>query len=243
MLKRLSIYLPATLSAALLLASLALAPAVVAKPKQDPTLPAYILRARTVLVIVDPSAGIDMDDPRANEVARKDVETALLSWGRFETVLSGQDADLTIVVRKGNGKLVNTTVSDPRQNSRPGDVTTTDDAISLGGQHGHAPGSNQVPGASSPPHPQTEVANVVVDSFVVYQGKTDGELGGTVGWRYMAKDALHPHDVPAVDAFKKAIAEAEKAAAKQQAKTPPAQPATPSGQPQQNPPTNPQGHP
>ena len=33
----------------------------------------------------------------------------------------------------------------------------------------------------------------------------------------MAKDALHSHNVPAVEEFRKAIAEAEKAAAKQQA--------------------------
>lgn len=232
------------LAITLILTPLALAPVVGAKPKQDPTLPAYILQARTVKVIVDPTAGIDLDDPRANEVARKDVEAALLSWGRFETVLSGQDADLNIVIRKG-GKLVDTTVSDPRQNSRPGDVTTTDDAISLGGQHGHAPGSNPPPGASSPPHPQPEVSTMVADSFIVYQGKGDGEtgVGGSIGWRYMAKDALHPHNVPAVDEFRKAVAEAEKAAAKQQAKAPPAQPATPAAQPQSTPPAGPQSHP
>jgi hypothetical protein len=213
------------LAVTLILTSFAVTPSLLAKPK-DPTLPAYVLRARTVLVIVDPSAGVDMDDPRANEVARKDVEAALLSWGRFETVQSGMDADLTIVIRKGSGKLVNTTVSDPRQNGRPGDVAATDDAIMLGGQRGQGPGSDRQPGASSPPHPQTEVGNVVVDSFIVYEGKTDGGLGGAIGWRYMAKDALRSHNVPAVDEFKKAIAEAEKAAAKQQAKTPPATPQT-----------------
>ena len=231
-------HLYTSLAVTLILSPFALAPSLLAKPK-DPTLPAYIMQARTVLVVVDPTAGIDLDDPRANEVARKDVETALLSWGRFVTVMSGEDADLTIVIRKGNGKPVNTTVSDPRQNSRPGDVTTTDDAISLGGQHGQGPGSNRQPGASSPPHPQTEVGNVVVDSFIVQQGTADGATGGSIGWRYMAKDALHPHDVPAVDAFKKAIAEAEKAAAKQQAKAPPA---TAPASPQANPPA-PSSHP
>lgn len=233
-------HLYTSLAVTLILSPFAVAPSLLAKPK-DPTLPAYIMQARTVLVVVDPTAGIDLDDPRANEVARKDVEAALLSWGRFVTVMSGEDADLTIVVRKGNGKPVHATVSDPRQNSRPGDVTTTDDAISLGAQHRHTPVTPPPPGESSPPHPQTEVSNVVVDSFIVYQGKqgtTDGELGGSIGWRYMAKDALHPHNVPAVDEFRKAVAEAEKAAAKQ-GKTPPA---TPSVQPQANPPA-PSSHP
>jgi hypothetical protein len=227
------------LTVTLILTSFVVTPSLLAKPK-DPALPAYVLRARTVLVVVDPSAGIDLDDPRANEVARKDVEAALLSWGRFEMVQSGQEADLTIVIRKGSGKLENTTVSDPRQNSRPGDVTATDDAIMLGGQRGQGPGSDRQPGASSPPHPQTEVGNVVVDSFIVYQGKADGGLGGNIGWRYMAKEALRSHNVPAVDEFRKAVAEAEKAAAKQQAKT---LPATAPASPQANPPATPQGHP
>ena len=211
------------LAVSLILTPFAFAPSLFAKPK-DPSLPIFILQAQTVLVIVDPAAGIDLDDPRANEVARKDVETALLNWGRFSLVMSGMEPDITIVIRKGNGKLVNTTVSDPRQNSRPGDVTRTDDALSVGVQHGHAPGSNPPPDASSSAHPQTEVSNMVVDSFIVRQGKTDSELSGNIGWRYMAKDALHPHDVPAVEAFKKAVAEAEKAAGKQQAKTAPAAP-------------------
>jgi hypothetical protein len=227
-------HLYTSLAVTLILSPFVVAPSLLAKAK-DPTLPAYVLQARTVKVVVDPAAGIDLDDPRANEVARKDVEAALLSWGRFVTVQSGEDADLTIVIRKSNGKLVNTTVSDPRQNSRPGDVTATDDAISLGAQHGHAPGSNPPQGASNPPHPQTEVSTVPVDSFVVQQGTADGAIGGSIGWRYLAKDALHPHDVPAVDAFKKAIAEAEKAAAKQQAKNPPA---TSPAQPQANPPAS-----
>lgn len=230
------------LAATLLLTPLALAPSLFAKPK-DPSLPIFILHARTVLVIVDPAAGVSADDPRANEVARKDVETALLNWGRFQLVMSGMEPDVTIVIRKGSGKLANTTVSDPRQNNRPGDVTATDDALSVGVQHGRPPNgsSNPAPGGSGTPHPQTEVGGAD-DSFVVYEGNSDGNLAGAIGWRYVAKDALHPHDVPAVDAFKKAIAEAEKAA-KQQAKTPPAQPATPPAQPQPNPPAAPQGHP
>ena len=58
----------------------ALAPA---KDKKKAILPADVLRARTVLVIVDPTAGVDVRDPNANRAARADVEKALDQWGRF----------------------------------------------------------------------------------------------------------------------------------------------------------------
>ena len=225
----------------LMLTPLAFTPSLFAKPK-DPSLPIFILHARTVLVIVDPTAGVSVDDPRANEVARKDVETALLNWGRFELVMSGMEPDITIVVRKGSGKLVDTTISDRPHNNRPGSVTPSDDGVYVGVQHGTpgpAPGStaNRLPGVSDSPHSQVE-AGSKDDTFFVYEGNSGQSLGGNIGWRYVAKNALHPHDVPAVDEFRKAIAEAEKAAAKQQGKTPAA------SQPgQTTPPAAPQPHP
>jgi hypothetical protein len=79
----------AAMAAGLLLPSLALA-----KDKAKSTLPTYVLEARTVSVVIDPDAGESLDDPRANEVAQRDVQTALLNWGRFQPVLSGQSADL-----------------------------------------------------------------------------------------------------------------------------------------------------
>ena len=109
-------------------------------------LPAYVLSAKTVAVIIDPTAGISIDDPRANQDAQKDVEAALLSWGRFEPVLSTRMADLIIVVRRGNGRMMNETIPDPRQNDRPGSVTQTDNGISMGGQHGPQPGMSGGPG-------------------------------------------------------------------------------------------------
>jgi hypothetical protein len=228
------------LAVPLILTPLALAPVVVAKPKPDASLPVYILKAHTVAVIVDPQAGVSLSDPNANQVAQKDVETALLKWGRFEPVISTR-ADLIIVIRRGNGKLADETVSDPRQNNRAGVINPTDDGISVGAQHGPPPkvssGSpSTVPYGSA--HPQAEAGNVE-DSFVVYDGDAENPIDSVAGWRYVAKNGLHPHDVPAVDEFRKAIAEAEKAAAKQQSKTPPAsQPA----QPQSAPPA-PQPHP
>jgi hypothetical protein len=185
-----------------------------AKDKK-PILPAYVLSAKTVAVMIDPTAGISIDDPRANQDAQKDVEAALLSWGRFEPVVSTHMADLIIVVRKGNGRMANETIPDPRQNNRAGSITQTDNAISMGGQHGQQPGASGGPGMEPNPSagPQMEVGQGT-DSFVVYRGGDDRPLDTPPAWRYSGSDGLSPHSVPAVAAFRKAVENAEKAAAK-----------------------------
>jgi len=205
---------------------LAAAPAL-AKSK-DKTLPPYILQAHTVAVVIDPNAGIDPEDPRANQIAQKDVETALLNWGRFQPVISPVEADMIIVIRKGHGRLADATISDPRQNDRAGVINPTDNGIGVGAQRGQQPnlgGSDGVrypqgatPSSGAPPpqpqvpHPQLEVGGGD-DWFMVYEGKVAKPLNGTPGWRYMAPEGLHSHNVPAVEEFKKAVTAAEKAAA------------------------------
>ena len=214
------------LSTLVTLGLLATAPAL-AKSK-DKTLPPYILQAHTVAVVIDPNAGIDPEDPRANQVAQKDVETALLNWGRFLPVISSAEADMIIVIRKGHGRLVDATITDPRQNNRAGVINPTDNGIGVGAQRGPQPGlggndgvrypqgANPQSGAPSPqsstPTPQLEVGGGD-DWFMVYEGKVAKPLNGSPGWRYMAPDGLHSHNVPAVEEFKKAVAAAEKAAA------------------------------
>jgi hypothetical protein len=185
-----------------------------AKDKKN-TLPAYVLSAKTVAVIIDPSAGISIDDPRANQDAQKDVEAALLTWGRFEPVVSTQMADLIIVLRKGNGRMMNQTIPDPRQNDRAGVITPTDNGVSMGGQRGPQPGMSGQPGMGSgqqPTSPQTEIGQAD-DSFVVYKGGDERPLDTPPAWRYVGADGLNPHSVPAVAAFRKAVENAEKAAA------------------------------
>ena len=184
-------------------------PSGFAKEKTKAILPAYVLRAQSVTIIVDPDAGISVDDPLANQTAQKDVETAMLRWGRLNPVLSPQLADLIIVVRKGNGRLVDQTIPDPRQNNRSGSITQTDNSIAVGAQSA----SQQNP--STPPTTapsQTEIG-AVYDSFAVYEGHINDPLDNAPAWRYLAKDGLHSPDVPAVNEFRKAVAEAEKAAA------------------------------
>jgi hypothetical protein len=200
-----------------------LAPLAVAKPKDKLPFPQYILRAHSVAVVVDPSAGISIDDPRANQVAQKDVETALANWGRFMPVLSSSQADLIIVIRKGSGKLANATISDPRQNNRAGVINPTDNGVSMGAQRGTQPGLSNNPPVPGGAGPGAEIGNAE-DSFFVYEGNRENPLDGVPGWRYVAEDGLRAHNVPAVDRFKKSIEEAEKTAAKQ---APQKQPSTP----------------
>jgi hypothetical protein len=207
----------------LLVSLLLLLPSLtLAKDKKSKTiLPPYVLQARTVAVIIDPEAGVSLDDPRANEVAQRDVETALLNWGRYRLIMSRREADLIIVVRRGTGKLASGTIRDPRQGNQPGVIEPTDSGIRIGVQHGREyPGSGQpgpYPADASDghdrqmdqrPHPQATVGGAE-DSFLVYQGQTEAPLDAVPAWKYEEKNALKPHTVPAVDEFRKAVEAAE----------------------------------
>jgi hypothetical protein len=195
------------------------------KEKGKTILPAYVLQARTVAVLIDPDAAVSLDDPRANEVAQRDVETALLNWGRYQPTLSRREADLIIVIRRGTGKLASGGIHDPRQRDRPGVIEPTDAGIRIGVQRGREyPGSAQ-PGSypedssdgqasngqiDQRPRPQATVGGAD-DSFLVYQGRTEAPLDGVPAWRYEEKNGLKPHTVPAVDEFRKAVEAAENA--------------------------------
>jgi len=200
----------------------ALAPA---KDKKKAVLPADVLHAETVLVIVDPAAGVDAADPNANRVARQAVEEALNRWGRFRLVQDGSTADLVITVRKGNGKVVQSTVGGTPINGIPpvsvGSTTSPTQTTTRAGGRWGDPGFNDPsiagtePGA---PGPQIE-AGSSQDTFVVYRGKKDdpglSPLDAPAVWRYSAKNALASPSVPAVEAFHKLIVESQKQLASQ----------------------------
>jgi hypothetical protein len=193
-----------------------------ASAKKKAILPADILRARTVLVIVDPTAGVDARDPNANRAARANVEKALDQWGRFTLVQEGFTADLVITVRKGNGKLIQPTIGGTPINGTPpvsGGTTSTPTQVTTRGAVRLGPGNPNDPSSAgtqpSTPEPQIE-AGSPQDMFVVYRGSMDPNwsplnvLDAPAVWRYSGKDALASPSVPAVDAFRKLIAESEK---------------------------------
>jgi hypothetical protein len=180
------------------------------KDKKKILLPDDILQARTVLVVVDPEAGVAIDDPLANRKAQEDVEKALMNWGRFTLAMEASNADLIISVRKGTGRVVQPTIGGVPINNRTVIFEPTDSGGRVGGHTGNPPGGGD-PTNSQPrgPTPQVE-AGSAQDLFEVFRGKDSGGLDSPPVWRYTAKDALKAPSVPAVDAFRKLIAEAEK---------------------------------
>jgi hypothetical protein len=186
-----------------------------AKHKKKVLLPADVLQARTVLVVIDPQAGAAIDAPNANRTAQEDVEKAIMNWGRFTLASDVSTADLIITVRRGNGKIAQPTIGGLPQN-RPVIFEPTESGGRVGVSQGRPPMAG---GPTSPqpsnPSPQVEVGEPD-DTFAVYRGNREAPLESPSVWRYTAKNALESPSVPAVEKFRKAIDEAEK----QQAENP-----------------------
>jgi hypothetical protein len=181
----------------------------IAGDKKKILLPDYVLKARTVLVIIDPDAGTSATVPLANKTAQDDVEKAIMKWGRLAPVLEGQNPDLVITVRKGSGKIVQPTIGGMPTGDRPVIVQPTDGGIRIGGQQGHPIGSQQPAPQDTKPTQKTEVGPAD-DTFVVYEGGASSRPDGPPVWRYENKIALRSPDVPAVAEFRKIIEAAEK---------------------------------
>lgn len=185
---------------------------VIAKDKNKSTLPEFVLRAQTVRVVIDPDAGEPVDHPSANATARDNVERALMEWGRFKPVLDGQESDLIVVVHTGNNKVVQPTIRGGPIDQRAGVGQSTDSSVRIGGQHGQPPpltDPSTDPQQDRGPHISNEVG-FTKDSFAVYRGNVANPLDSSPVWRYIAKDCLQAPNVTAVEAFRKAIAQAEK---------------------------------
>lgn len=184
-----------------------------AKDKKPASLPELVLRARTVLVIIRPDAGEPLNQPTANATARENVEKALMEWGRLQPVMDGQEADLVIAVRAGTGRIAGPTIKGGPIDSRPTVVQPTDTGIRIGAQRGHPPSATDS-GMSNPRTNGPRIGNEVSspeDSFEVYMGNIQYPLDASPLWRYVAKDCLQAPVVSAVEQFRKAVAESEKA--------------------------------
>ena len=182
----------------------------VAKNKKKVLLPADVLQAETVLVVIDPQAGMAVDAPNANRNARNAVEQALMNWGRFRLVTDVSTADLVIMVRKGNGRAVQPTIGGIPNNDRPVIFQPSDS----GGRVGASRGTPPMPADPARPQPAGPAPQIesgsTEDTFAVYRGKRDDPLDSPSVWRYIGKDALRSPGVPAVEEFRKLIVEAEK---------------------------------
>lgn len=182
------------------------------KDKKKMLLPADVLRAHTVLVMVDPNAGVDIQHPNTNNDARRDVENALVKWGRLDPVKDAYTADLIITVRRGQGKIAEPTIGGtPINNTPPVMVQPSQTGISAAGRSGNPGFPGDASNGQSPaprPYPQME-AGATQDMFVVYRGTPLNPLDAPAVWRYTAKDALASPDVPAVEVFRKLVAESE----------------------------------
>jgi hypothetical protein len=165
------------------------------------TLPAYVLNAKTVLVLIDPEAQTSMTSPLANKKAQEDVEKAFMRWGRLRPVVDASTADLVVTVRKGSDHPVQPTVGGLPTNDRPVIVQQTGNQTRVGGQTPTTAPQNPGPGMEVAP---------AEDIFAVYQGNVASPLERAAAWRCARKDALSSPSVPAVDEFRKAIEEAEK---------------------------------
>lgn len=201
---------------ATLIAAVLFLPCLVAagKDKKKGVLPQDILEAHNAWVIIDPDAGVDVKDPNANNTARRNVENALVKWGRLSPVTDPNMADIIIVVRKGSDKLVQPTIGGTPINDPPPAIgQQTDGGINASGRQGGPPYA-----APPEPHPQLEVADAQ-DSFLVYRAnRTYSGVGNPLDspavWRYNGMNALSAPDVRAVEAFRDAIAKSEKELAK-----------------------------
>jgi len=194
---------------AITIAVLLLAIPSTSKDKKKPNLPAAILRAQFVAVVVDPDAGIPVMSPGENETARSDVEAALQKWGRFKTTLNTANADLIFVVRKG-GKPIKPAIGGV-PNEPPVVTNPVDGGITIRGRRGTPPDlSESVSGRSGTPTMRSEISSPD-DVLAVYLGGVDYPLDSPPLWRHMARDGLHHPTVPAIEKLRQAIADSEKA--------------------------------
>ena len=169
-----------------------------AKDKSKSSLPAIILRAETVAVIVNPGSEIPLANPGENRNAQSDIEQALTKWGRLRVVMDPSTADLVISVRTGRGLSPTIAGGDP--NPRP--IV-------------RPPRTGTGYPEDTTPRPGMETGSPE-DVFEVYRGQDANTLDGPPLWRYMGKNAFRPPAVTAVEQFRKAIEEAEKQQKKQQ---------------------------
>jgi len=223
--RRLAEAITAAMTLAVMLAGMA-----TAKKKEKVYLPDYVLKAQTILVVILPDSGELMNDPFANRKAQEDVEKAFMKWGRYRLAQDMTTADLVIGVRKGTGQAASPTIygGPVATDRRPATVETTDNQIRIGAQQGQPPSTTQEGdasgmGAQNTPNDRPHIgmeAGAQDDTFMVFHGGVPYPADYAPVWRHVAKDGLKAPGVAAVEQFRKAVEESEKAAAQKQQQKP-----------------------
>jgi hypothetical protein len=187
-----------------------------APKKQKAVLPDYVIKAQSVAVMILRYAREPLVDPAANLKSQEEVEKALMKWGRYRLTQEASTADLVIGVRKGTGKVVSPTIGGPGDRRGGTTVETTDTQIRIGvrppggPQTGDAGEAGRTGGRAGP----GMESGAEDDAFEVFMGGEQYNANSAPVWTYVAKDGLKPPAVSAVDQFRKAVEEAEKAAQK-----------------------------
>jgi len=203
----------ARLSSLLVLSALLAVPAIAKdknKDKNKSALPEDILRAQTVLVVIEPGAGEPLNQPTANSTARENVEKALTEWGLYRVVMDGDPSDLIISVRTGSGQITRPTIKGGPIDQRPGVAQGTDSTIRIGGHTGQIPPQNDpsLDPQDRGPHMSNEIGPSD-DMFAVYRGGISDPLNAPPVWRYVAKNCLQAPQVTAVEKFRKAVTDSQ----------------------------------
>ena len=148
-----------------ILAFVALTSLALAKDKNKNVLPAYVLKARTVLVMIEPDAGAPITDLTGNKKALDEVERAISKWGWLTPVQDAQTADLIITIRKGHDRIVEPTIGGGPVNDRPVVVQSTDSSVRVAGR-GRQPDTSADPGGPTEPFFASADRNWISKRFV-----------------------------------------------------------------------------
>jgi hypothetical protein len=212
------------LAITLVLVAVLLSSAAFAKKNEKAPVPDLVVKAQTVAVLILPDARESSASPYANRTAQQDVEKALMKWGRFHLTQEASSADLVIGVRKGTGKIANMTVGGAPSDTRPGTIETTDSTIRIGVQNGKPPSGTQIgdasAGRSSDKGATTGMqAGAPEDVFEVFIGGAQYHPNSPSLWSFRKTDGLKAPAMSAVEQFRKAVEESEKAMAERQKQT------------------------
>jgi hypothetical protein len=140
--------------------------------------------------------------------------------GSYQLKQEAFTADLVIGVRNGTGTVASPTVGGPLPDTRPATIETTDNAIRIGAQKGQPPGQTQSGDAGAAGTNGRTTTGVqgggAEDVIEVFIGGDGYSADSAPIWVCRKVDGLNAPTMGAVEQFKKAVEETEKAIAQKQ---------------------------